>query len=88
MSSGGGGRRFLAAAEFEEAFKNQPQYNRGSTRFILCQLEESFEHKEPVDLSTATIEHVLPQTLTPNGKQNLAWISKKFIPGSLIPSAI
>jgi hypothetical protein len=71
MSSGGGGRRFPADAEFEEAFKNQPQYGRGSTRFILCQLEESFEHKEPVDLSEATIEHVLPQTLTPEWEAEL-----------------
>ena len=71
MSSGGGGRRFPADAEFEEAFKNQPQYGRGSTRFILCQLEESFDHKEPVDLTTATIEHVLPQAMTPEWESEL-----------------
>jgi hypothetical protein len=71
MSSGGGGLRYPADAEFEEAFKNQPQYGRGSTRFILCQLEESFEHKEPVDLTTATIEHVLPQTMTPEWEAEL-----------------
>lgn len=33
-------------------------------RLILERLERSFEHKEPADLSAATIEHVLPQTLT------------------------
>lgn len=65
MSTGGGSRRFPPDAEFGEAFKNQPQYGRGTTRFILCQFEEAFEHKEPVDLSSTTIEHVLPQTLTP-----------------------
>jgi hypothetical protein len=65
MSTGGGGRRFPTDTEFGEAFKNQPQYGRGTTRFILCHLEQSFAHKEPVDLSSATIEHVLPQTLTP-----------------------
>jgi hypothetical protein len=43
MSGGDGGRRFPADPEFTEAFKNQPQYGRGSTRFILCQLEESLE---------------------------------------------
>jgi uncharacterized protein with ParB-like and HNH nuclease domain len=65
MSAGGGSRRFPTDTEFGEAFKNQSQYGRGATRFILSRLEESFEHKEPVDLATATIEHVLPQTLTP-----------------------
>lgn len=71
MSSGGSGRRFPTDAEFGDAFKNQPQYGRGTTRFILYQLEESFEHKEPVDLTTATIEHVLPQTLTAEWKAEL-----------------
>jgi hypothetical protein len=71
MSVGRGGRRFPTDAEFGEAFKNQPQYGRGTTRFVLCQLEECFEHKEPVDLTTATIEHVLPQTLTDEWKTEL-----------------
>ena len=70
MSSGSGGRRFPTDAEFSEAFKDQPQYGRGATRFILCRLEQSFEHKEPVDLTSTTIEHVLPQTLTE------AWITE------------
>lgn len=65
MSSGSGGRRFPSDEEFGEAFKNQPQYGRGSTRFILEKLEINFAHKEPVDLANATIEHILPQTLTP-----------------------
>jgi Protein of unknown function DUF262/Protein of unknown function (DUF1524) len=70
MSSGSGGRRFPSDMEFSEAYKNQPQYGRGATRFILCRLEESFQHKERVDLATTTIEHVLPQTLTD------AWIAE------------
>jgi uncharacterized protein with ParB-like and HNH nuclease domain len=64
MSSGAGGRRFPSDVEFSEAFTNQPQYGRGATRFILCRLEQSFQHKEPVDLASTTIEHVLPQTVT------------------------
>jgi uncharacterized protein YbcI len=71
MSAGGGGRRFPSDVEFAEAFKNQPQYRRGATRFILCSLEKSFEHKEPIDLASATIEHVLPQTLTQEWKDEL-----------------
>ena len=70
MSAGSGGRRFPSDGEFSEAFRNQPQYGRGATRFILCRLEQSFEHKEPADLTSTTIEHVLPQTLTD------AWITE------------
>jgi hypothetical protein len=64
MSFGSGGRRFPSDTEFSDAFRSQPQYGRGATRFILCRLEHSFEHKEPVDLASTTIEHVLPQTLS------------------------
>lgn len=71
MSSGGVGRRFPKDAEFAGAFLNQPQYRRGTTRFILCRLEKSFEHRERVDLSTATIEHVLPQTLNQEWREDL-----------------
>jgi uncharacterized protein with ParB-like and HNH nuclease domain len=64
LSSGGGNRRFPTDLEFGPAFVKQPHYGRGSTRFILCRLEGSFEHKESVDLGQTTIEHVLPQTLS------------------------
>jgi len=70
MSSGAGGRRFPTDLEFGEAFKSLPQYGRGATRFILCRFEQSFEHKEPVDLASTTIEHVLPQTLSD------AWVTE------------
>lgn len=64
MSSGSGGRRFPNNAEFGESFKKIPQYGRGYTRYVLLRIEESFRHKEPADLSRATIEHVMPQTIT------------------------
>jgi uncharacterized protein with ParB-like and HNH nuclease domain len=67
LSSGTANRRFPKDAEFAEAFKNHTQYGRGSTRFILCRLERSFNHREVVDLSNATIEHILPQSI------NQAW---------------
>lgn len=49
-------------------------YRRESTkaRVILEGLEESFGHRERVDLSTLTIEHVMPQTIT-NSKNGKAW---------------
>ena len=71
LSSLGGNGRFPKDAEFAAAFMTQPQYGRGTTRFILCRLEKSFNHKETVDLSTATIEHVLPQTLNQEWKNDL-----------------
>jgi uncharacterized protein with ParB-like and HNH nuclease domain len=63
--------RFPKDAEFSAAFMTQPQYGRGTTRFILCRLEKAFGHKEEVNLSTATIEHVLPQTLTQSWRDEL-----------------
>jgi Protein of unknown function (DUF1524) len=71
LSASGGTSRFPKDTEFATAFLTQPQYGRGSTRFILCRLEKSFQHKETVDLSTATIEHILPQTLTQEWKEAL-----------------
>lgn len=71
LSSGGGRSRFPKDTEFAAAFMTQPQYGRGSTRFVLCQLEKSFGHKEKVALATTTIEHVLPQTLTQEWKNEL-----------------
>jgi uncharacterized protein with ParB-like and HNH nuclease domain len=71
MAAGSGGRRFPKDAEFAEAFLTHSQYKRGSTRFILCRLEKSFEHKEAVDLTTTTIEHILPQSLSPEWKNEL-----------------
>lgn len=71
LSSGGGGRRFPSDTEFTEAFVNQPQYGRSATRFMLCALEEKLAHKEPAPLYTATIEHILPQTMSEEWKARL-----------------
>ncbi len=64
MSAGTGGRRFPNDAEFGEQFKRVSQYGRGYTRYVLLRLEEAFGHKERVDLANATIEHIMPQTMT------------------------
>jgi len=71
LSSFSGSGRFPKDAEFAAAFMTQPQYGRGTTRFILCRLEKSFNHMETVDLSTATIEHVLPQTMNDEWRNEL-----------------
>jgi uncharacterized protein with ParB-like and HNH nuclease domain len=58
--------------EFRQRIADVRMYGGGDrrdkTKFILDRLEESFEHKEPVDTKPLTIEHVMPQTLSP------AWI--------------
>ncbi len=64
MSAGAGGRRFPNDIEFGENFRSFAQYGRGYTRYVLLRLEEAFGHKEGVDLSNATIEHLMPQTMT------------------------
>lgn len=64
LAAGSGGSRFPTDSEFEEQFSTQPQYGRGATSFILRQMEKSFGHHEPIELTGPTIEHVMPQTLT------------------------
>ena len=64
MSAGNGGRRFPNDTEFGDKFRNSVQYGRGYTRYVLLRLEEAFGHKERVDLTNTTIEHIMPQTMT------------------------
>lgn len=42
-------------------YRNGRPYQR---RFVLETIVQDYGHKEPVDLSTLSIEHILPQTLT------------------------
>lgn len=70
-----GGKRCPDDKTFADALLTQPLYataKRGTRlRIMLERLEESFDHKEPADLSSAQIEHVMPQTLTPEWVQEL-----------------
>jgi hypothetical protein len=63
-----GGRRCPDDDTFAAALAAEPLYSTAEKnarlRLILERLEASFEHKEPADASRATIEHILPQTLT------------------------
>ncbi len=54
-------------AQFQEDFVNFKMYkgNRVMALVILKALEMSSLHKEKADLSTASIEHIMPQSLTP-----------------------
>jgi alkylated DNA nucleotide flippase Atl1 len=62
------GRKYYASdAEIRDAVRSVPYYLNGRPNqraLVLRWLEESYGSKEPVDLSSLTIEHVLPQTPT------------------------
>ncbi|GAA4758902.1 GmrSD restriction endonuclease domain-containing protein [Citricoccus nitrophenolicus] len=62
-----GRKYFLTDSELVAALKIVPFYLNGRAhqrRLILQWLEESYQSPEPVDLTSLTIEHVLPQTPT------------------------
>lgn len=62
------GRKYYASdQELRSAIRSIPFYLNGRPRqraLVLRWLEETYGSKEPVDLSSLTIEHVLPQTPT------------------------
>lgn len=70
-----GGNRCPDDATFCAALPVQPLYatakKNARLRVILERMEESFEHKEPASLSSAQIEHIMPQTLTPEWESEL-----------------
>jgi len=63
-----GGQRCPDDGLFLSALTTKPLYataeKNARLRLILERIERSFGHKEAADLSRASIEHVLPQTLT------------------------
>lgn len=88
-----GGKRCPDDESFFNALLTKPLYSTAESnarlRLVLERLERSFEHKEPADLSSATIEHILPQTLTEAWQQELgpkspeAWASLLHTLGNL-----
>ncbi len=73
------GRRWPKDDEFKEAWVRFRLYSRPVDRckFILETLEESHGHREGVDPSAATIEHVMPQTLSAEWRQDLGPSAEK-----------
>lgn len=62
-------------AEFKTKFKETRMYGGGErkikTRFILERLEDGYHHKEKIDMSNLSIEHIMPQTLSVWWQKNL-----------------
>jgi hypothetical protein len=76
-----GEKNFPRDQVFRERLIELPLYGgsdrREKAKLILDKLEASFEHKEPIDTTALTIEHVMPQTLTDWWKVHLGddWAS-------------
>jgi uncharacterized protein with ParB-like and HNH nuclease domain/predicted transport protein len=64
-------RRFPDNAEFKREFLVKDVYNLRNRNYVLRKLE-NYRRKEPVDVETYTIEHVMPQ----NPELSLAWQSE------------
>src|SRR5260221_14780030 len=65
----------LFRSEIRVAASGLPFYlnrRRGQRSLVLRWLDESFGSKEPVEYQSLTIEHVLPQTPTPEWRQALS----------------
>lgn len=72
LAQGSGGRRWPQDLEFQESLVSQPIYTRSRlARYMLIALEESYDHKEPIETTTASIEHIMPRTLNEQWKKDL-----------------
>lgn len=87
------GRGWPDDRRFKAAFVEFPLYLRDYDREILVALERNQGHKEPADLTSAQIEHILPQTLNADWRKALGpdaelihaeWLNR---PGNLTLSA-
>ena len=73
LSSGKAGRRWPSDPEFRQEWQRYNMYSvQWRCKQVLTSLERSFGHKEPAALNDATIEHVMPQTLTEEWRQMIA----------------
>lgn len=72
LSGGHVGRRWPTDEEFRKAWDTYPLYaNLERCRVVLESLENAHPHKEPASLENATVEHIMPQTLTVEWEQEL-----------------
>ncbi|WP_120895059.1 DUF262 and DUF1524 domain-containing protein [Helicobacter pylori] len=66
-----GNQRFPNDLEFKDSFITIDFYHFKKNKYFLERLESSFGTKEPVDTQKCTIEHIMPQTLTPEWQKDL-----------------
>ncbi len=65
-----GNQRFPNDDEFKELFITRDFYSFKKNKYFLERLE-NFNTKEPVNTEKCSIEHVMPQSLTPKWEENL-----------------
>jgi hypothetical protein len=65
------GKDFPDDARFEQCLLRFKLYQSDYARHVLEQLERSYHHKESADPSNAEIEHIMPQTLDEDWKEDL-----------------
>ncbi len=66
-----GNQRFPNNDEFKDLFITRDFYHFKKNKYFLERLESSFGTKEPVDTQKCTVEHIMPQTLTPEWQKDL-----------------
>ena len=73
LAAGQSGRRWPKDEEFKDALLRYRAYAQPVDRckFILETIEESHGHKEPSTFAHATIEHIMPRTLTDDWRNAL-----------------
>lgn len=73
LASGGSGARWPKDEELMEAMLRYKAYAQPFDRckFLLEAIEGTFGHKEQANFSAATIEHVMPRTLSPDWGSDL-----------------
>jgi len=68
---GKGNRRCPTNVDFVSQLRAAPLYRKKVCRFVLERLEQAHGSLEPANLSRATIEHIMPQTLTDEWRATL-----------------
>jgi uncharacterized protein with ParB-like and HNH nuclease domain len=64
-------RRWPADSEFHDSWIRAQIYGSRACQVVLERIEEHFGHHEPVVFTNASIEHIMPQTLTAEWQQAL-----------------
>jgi hypothetical protein len=63
--------RWPTDEEVQNKLINDEFYAPKIAKFVLEKIEKSFEHKERVEFSNLSVEHILPQTVTPQWREML-----------------
>jgi uncharacterized protein with ParB-like and HNH nuclease domain len=80
-----GNLRWPNNEEVQRCLLDDEFYAPRIAQFVLERLEENFEHKEKIEFSNISIEHILPQTITPEWR---ALLGEKYSGTEEIPARL